>query len=217
MITTTGFEKGEIARHLRDIGARRVLEIGAFKGETTRVLVDTLAEAGGSVVVIDPMSWSSEIVRNGIVRHTARFPRVLTTIERLLHRASYEPAFWQNVGGRERAGIHLYRSLSSDPRLLASSDPVLQSFDAVFVDGDHSYAGALLDLERWGGRVRDGGLVLVHDATPRFPGVVRAVEDWSRSTGLEAVWPTRDSLCVIRVRGALAERGLPVTHVNHAP
>jgi hypothetical protein len=169
------------------------------------------------VVVIDPMRWSSEIVRNGILRHTARFPRVLNTLERWLDRASYVPAFWQNVGGPERAGVHVYRSLSSDPRLLASSDPILQSFDAVFVDGDHSYAGALLDLERWGRRVRDGGLILVHDATRRFPGVVRAIGDWSRSTGLEAVWPTRDSLCVIRVQGALAERGMPVTHVNHAP
>lgn len=214
MITTTSFEKREIARHVRDIGARRVLEIGAFQGETTRVLVDTVAEVGGSVVVIDPMRWSSEIVRNGIVRHTARLPRVLATIERWLDRATYEPAFWRNVGGRTRTGIHLYRSLSSDPRLLANPDPILQSFDAVFIDGDHSHAGALLDLERWGGRVRDGGLVLVHDATRRFPGVLRAIEDWSKGMRLEPVWPARDSLCVIRVQGAPLDRTVPVSHVT---
>jgi predicted O-methyltransferase YrrM len=202
MITTTELEKREIERFVRDMGARRVLEIGAFRGETTRVLLDATETAGGRVVVIDPMRWSSEILRNGIGRHLARIPRVLAPLERWLDQASYEPAFWRNVGEAARERVRLLRALSTDPALLASHDADLRTFDVVFVDGDHSHEGALHDLQHWGGRVRAGGLVLVHDATPRFPGVVRAIEAWAHPAGFEVTWPARDSLCVIRVLAA---------------
>jgi predicted O-methyltransferase YrrM len=36
--------------------------------------------------------------------------------------------------------------------------------DLVFIDGDHSYAGARSDFERFGRRVRVGGAVLFDDA-----------------------------------------------------
>jgi predicted O-methyltransferase YrrM len=39
----------------------------------------------------------------------------------------------------------------------------------VFVDGDHSYAGARADFERWAPVVRPGGHLLFHDAVPRDP------------------------------------------------
>lgn len=200
VITTTQFEKCEIEKHVQAISARHVLEIGAFKGQTTRILADAVAERGGRVVVIDPMRWSSEILRNGIARHLGpRFPRVLAACERLLDGASYEDAFWRNVGGHGRREVVLHRELSSDPALLASTAPELESFDLVFVDGDHAYEGAMLDLVRWGSRVRKGGRVLVHDATPRFPGVTRALREWGQDSRLELEWPVKDSLCVVRV------------------
>lgn len=36
-------------------------------------------------------------------------------------------------------------------------------FDFAFIDGDHSYEGALKDHNRWGARVRAGGFVIHHD------------------------------------------------------
>ena len=56
--------------------------------------------------------------------------------------------------------------------------------DLVFIDGDHSYAGARSDFERFGRRVRVGGAVLFDDAfddglleTPHTAGVSRVVEE----------------------------------------
>ena len=202
MITTTEFEKGLIVGAIRALRARRVLEIGAFHGQTTRVMADAVREHGGSVVVIDPMKWSSELLRNGIARHLpGSFPRTFSAIERVVDLAGYEAKFWQTVGPA-RDCVTLHRALSSDSALLTSTDPTLQAFDLVFIDGDHGYEGAKLDLERWGRRVRPGGLVLVHDATPRFPGVMRALEELGRSRDLEVHWPQRDSLCVIRMGSA---------------
>lgn len=208
MITTTPYEKLALAREVRAIGARRVLEIGAFRGETTRVLADAVGPKG-RVVVIDPMRWSSEVLRNGIGRHVpGALPRLLSAAEATLGWLSYEPAFWRNLDGPERAEIRLHRGLSTDASLLNSQEEDLGAFDAVFIDGDHRYEGAKHDLEHWGRRVRKGGLVFVHDATPRFPGVVRALEEWGRERRVELEWPVRDSLCVARVRTNL---GVPVS------
>ena len=48
------------------------------------------------------------------------------------------------------------------------------SIDSVFIDGDHSYEGCLADLEAWVPKVRPGGRIAGHDATPDG-GVRRAV------------------------------------------
>jgi predicted O-methyltransferase YrrM len=198
-ITTSAREKISIRAQLESIGARRVLEIGAFEGETTRVLCEAVLPRNGQVVVIDPMRWSSELFRNGILRHVERaMPAFFTALEAKLTAATYEDVFWRNVGVHRKRVI-LHRALSCDERLLASRAPELRDFDAVFIDGDHSYLGARTDLEQWGSRVRDGGLVLVHDAIPRFPGVLRAIDEWSARMPVEIEWPV-DSLCTLRVK-----------------
>ncbi len=219
MITTTDFEKREIERHVRSVDARRVLEIGAFQGETTRILAKAIPNEGGRVVVIDPMKWSSEILRNGIARHlSSSFPRIFSMLEVAVEQASYETAFWRNVGGRTQEKVVLFRALSSNQALIDNPDPALASFDVVFIDGDHGYEGAKQDLEMWGRRVRKGGLILVHDATSRFPGVVRALKDWSNDARIEIDWPTRDSLCVIRVKEDIRRsRRMPVLKSVLAP
>ena len=208
-ITTSAREKICIRAQLEAISARRVLEIGAFEGKTTRVLCDAVRARGGYVAVIDPMQWSSEILRNGIMRHVENaIPSLFHAIEDRFGAVSYEDTFWRNVG-RQRKRVCLYRALSTDAALLASTDRRLAEFDAVFIDGDHSYEGAKHDLERWGSRVRDGGLVLVHDAISRFPGVLRAIEEWVASEPVEIAWPV-DSLCALRIdrtRSPKRERG----------
>lgn len=52
-------------------------------------------------------------------------------------------------------------------------------FDCVFIDADHSYEMALLDIENWYPKVKKGGLLCGHDfGQPRFPGVRKAVEEY---------------------------------------
>jgi len=48
--------------------------------------------------------------------------------------------------------------------------------DVLFIDGDHSHAAVLNDLQTWGHHAK---LILLHDAdTPSFPGVRSAIEDY---------------------------------------
>jgi predicted O-methyltransferase YrrM len=80
--------------------------------------------------------------------------------------------------------VHL---LVADSRL---ADPPLAPLEVLFIDGDHSYAGAKADFERWGAFVKPGGHLLFHDAVDtggygnHYPGVVRLISEigagWDR-------------------------------------
>jgi predicted O-methyltransferase YrrM len=199
MWSTSEAEKGEICRAIDGRDHPRVLEIGAFKGETTRVLAEAASRRGGIVVVIDPMRWAAEVAANGIARHLPKpLEGLAHAIDSVLGGASYEAAFWEHV---DELGpyVRLHRALSGARELLASDAPELQEFDVVFIDGDHSYEGARADLEHWGLRTARGGTILVHDATPAFPGVVSALEEFGRRHQLRVEYPVEGSLAIIRV------------------
>lgn len=66
--------------------------------------------------------------------------------------------------------------------------------DFVLVDGNHSYAHALQDLRKWWAKLKSGGMILVHDLSARFPGVVRAVREFEAETGAKFNLPTASSL-----------------------
>lgn len=199
MWSTTPGEKSMLASIVRAIEAPRVLEIGAFRGETTRVLAEAAASRGGRVVVIDPMRWAAEIVANGITRHLPdSVAGLFQPLTSWLGAASYEQAFWRNLGVHA-SSVKLYRALSTDPALLESTAPDLQTFDVVFIDGDHGHSGARHDLERWGARTAPRGTVVVHDAVRRFPGVCAALGEFSRAHDIPVDMPAEDSLALIRV------------------
>ena len=52
------------------------------------------------------------------------------------------------------------------------------AIDVVFVDGDHSYLGALRDFECWAPKVRPGGWILIDDADdPSLPELLKLIEE----------------------------------------
>ncbi len=59
------------------------------------------------------------------------------------------------------------------------------SLDFVYIDADHSYEGVRGDINIAFSKVKSGGYILGHDyVSPRFDGVVRAVNEFCSSKGL---------------------------------
>jgi predicted O-methyltransferase YrrM len=193
MITTSRLEKNLIREQARAVRAKRILEIGAFKGETTAVLNQVANENDGYVVVIDPMKWASK---------PAHF---FEWLDGKLHPFSYETTFWRNVERSGQNRVKLHRALSTDPELIANPAPELAEFDLVFIDGEHTYEGVRADLDNWGRRARAGGRILMHDVIPRFPGVQRAAREVQADQKFQFTWPTGHSVGVVQVLEAGAK------------
>lgn len=202
MLSTTESEKNVLRRTIAAIARPRVLEIGAFRGETTRALAEAAAERDGRVEVIDPMRWAAELHANGLARHLpVSLAYVSERFASLLGESSYEADFWAHVGSL-RPFVRLHRALSSDPKVVASNDVGLAELDVVFLDGDHGGASAAADLAHWATRTAVGGTIFVHDVTSRFPGVVHAVEEFASAHDLEIARPAGPSLVAMAVTHA---------------
>jgi predicted O-methyltransferase YrrM len=186
-ISTRRLEKVVIRQHAVDLRATRILEVGAFKGQTTAVLSDAAAAHGGYVVAIDPMVWSSTPAYFG------------EWIDGILHPTSYEKAFWRNVNARGHGNVRLVKALSTDPELLANRDRELAEFDLVFIDGDHTHEIVMQDIANWGSRVRTGGRLLLHDVARRFGGVVKAMKVLDEDANVKVSWPTRGMVGTVEI------------------
>jgi predicted O-methyltransferase YrrM len=133
----------ERARELADGG--RIVEIGSYRGRSAVVLARAAA-AGVEVIAIDPHAGND------------RGPQ---QIEGTAEEGEQDTrAFRANL---ERAGVAERVRHVRAPSQGALGE-VTGEVDLLYVDGAHRYGPARADLERWGGRVRPGGRMLVHDS-----------------------------------------------------
>jgi predicted O-methyltransferase YrrM len=58
--------------------------------------------------------------------------------------------------------------------------PNIYDIDLLFIDADHSYESCFSDLNIWYDRVKDGGIILIHDYTEPGCGVGKAVSNFFR-------------------------------------
>jgi predicted O-methyltransferase YrrM len=58
------------------------------------------------------------------------------------------------------------------------------SLDLVFIDGDHSYEGALGDFKNFFPKVKNGGVILAHDCTPGSE-CLKALKEFCESQNIE--------------------------------
>jgi len=142
-------------------GRGTILEIGSFKGKSTVGLASVAARYGlGKVVAVDPFTAPS----------------------------CTDP----DLGGRTSSYDDFRRTLSHAG--LADQVEVHVTFSSnlargwnrpirfLWIDGDHSYAGAKQDLDLFAPHVVDGGIIALHDVLHSFEGPIQVfVEDVLRS------------------------------------
>lgn len=120
-----------------------IIEIGSYQGGSACFLGAGLKRRGsGKLYCIDPHLGAPPWLG------MSPFQRTLTHFRR----------------NTEFCGVADYvQPMVGDSVAVASvwpADPI----DCVFIDGDHSFLGALKDFECWGPKLRPGGLVMIDDA-----------------------------------------------------
>jgi len=122
---------------IRGMKARRIIEIGRYKGGSTLVIAAAMGGEGEF--------WSIDIGDK----------------EARLHDGGFSRPFDEQIGDTcARLGLQV-DLLVGDSRTIEVDTGEI---DLVFIDGDHSYEGVKNDFERFGKRVRVGGAVLFDDA-----------------------------------------------------
>ena len=122
---------------IRQMKARKVIEIGRYKGGSTLLIAQAMNGEGEL--------WSIDIGEKELRLHSAESPRPFD--EQLL-----------DVCKRFSLRVNI---IVADSREV---DIDTGDVDLVFIDGDHAYEGVRSDFERFGKRVRVGGAVLFDDA-----------------------------------------------------
>jgi len=124
-------------------GARLAVEIGSFQGVSAAVIARSLAE-NGVLHCVDP--WPAKAGGSNAV---------FDIFNRHIRRA------------RMANRIQIIRNFSAN-----AADRMPDSLDFAFIDGDHSWNGIETDWAIVAGRIRDGGIVCLHDTA------IPAQEPW---------------------------------------
>ncbi len=122
-----------------------IVELGSFRGRSTIVLASG-AGAGVEVVAVDPYAGNDR----GPGEWQGRDAEASADLA----------AFTRNLAAAGVADAVRHIRLPSS----AAASQIKGELDLVYVDAAHRYGPCRLDLILWGGRVRPGGRMLVHDA-----------------------------------------------------
>lgn len=90
------------------------------------------------------------------------------------------------VSHLRKAGLDRTYPIKADSKEYAAKWDVKKPINLLFIDGDHTYEGALSDARLWHGYVPHNGVIIFHDSTPptnKNPHylhheVNRAIEQW---------------------------------------
>jgi MMP 1-O-methyltransferase len=151
---TRGDEARALARAAHGLGQGAVIvEIGSFLGRSTVLLAGSRKLRGSGLVhAIDPFDASGDSFSRPVYR----------SIQELRH-TPLRRAFEENI---ERAGVTPWVMVHEGTGVQIAGTwaaPV----DMLFLDGDHSYAGVRPTYESWIPFLVPGGLIAVHNSSPR--------------------------------------------------
>jgi predicted O-methyltransferase YrrM len=154
----------QLAKTMADMGIKRMVEVGCRYGASAQLWLENIP--GLELTCFDPY---------------AAYHRVSQARQDLIYAGAQENA--------AKFGFELLRMASLEA--VEGFDD--GSIDAVNIDGDHSFDAAVQDIIRWAPKVREGGLVLVHDyCSFAMSGVIPAIDSYTHCHWIDPWYVTRD-------------------------
>ena len=137
--------------------AKRICEVGSWKGRSTHALLSGAAKgAGGTVWAVDHFGGSAD-VRDGTHGADAN--------------AVYEQFIKNTAAFHDNLIVH--RADSAE----AANEFPDGYFDLIFVDAEHTESGVRGDVAIWRPKVKIGGILAGHDFSDAWPSVMAGVRE----------------------------------------
>lgn len=156
-----------LAYVMRDMGFKTGIEIGTRWGHSAALWCETIP--GLQLTCIDPY---------------LAYPT----------RRSQKKQDQVYAGAQERLApydVEILREKSQDPNVWGLIED--GSVDFLNIDGDHTFDAAVLDIIHYAPKVREGGLVLVHDYCAfNRAGVMQAVDGYTHCHRIDPWYVTKD-------------------------
>ncbi len=163
----------------------KALEIGVFEGQSALWLLEhVLTEPGDRYIGIDPWVIDNMSARK-FPRNEVGYSRI-AAVEQLAHR-TLAP-----FGPKARLIKGNSQLVLADPQFVGLFRP--ESFDFVYVDGDHTFAGVSADTAAAWRLTRTGGILAWDDYQTRIParakGIRTVVDGFLRdhASEIEVLW-----------------------------
>lgn len=164
---------------LEDLAARmpraKALEIGVYKGQVISLWALLARRLGWDLRITAISPFEGEIEPGALWRHrlrklVSRRYRRQAAVGNLQLRDDYLERNREIFAAFELdfGAVRAIQARSADPEALRHLAG--ERFHLVYIDGDHSYEGALFDIQTHGSRVEPGGFLVVDDASFLLPG-----------------------------------------------
>ena len=154
-----------------------VVEVGVWKGATTISFAEQLKRQGNGGTVIAVDTWL------GAVEFWTRF---INTPERDLQFVNgYPSVYYTFLSNVLRHEVQDFVVPLPSPSTMAAQILTTKGIraDIIHVDGSHEYADVKSDLYTWWKLVADDGVLFGDDYTRHWPGLRRAVDEFTNETG----------------------------------
>lgn len=157
---------------VRDTKSMKMVEIGCFKGDSTKVFCETF----GKVTTIDP--WECNI---GDITDKCDMAEVFDLAK-------------ENLKGCNN--LVILKAYAQD----VINTFKRHSVHFVYIDSSHTYEDTCKEIESWLLKVKAGGFIGGHDYSKKFPGVVKAVNKFFTAKGFK-VMTFKDTSWLVKLKG----------------
>jgi hypothetical protein len=167
--------RGLLALAQQRFGTVNALEIGVFKGQVISLWALLARHYAWSVHVhaISPLTGQPMpklgLLRSLLYRVSPRFRERVDSGD-FYPEQDYQEIVRQHfyAHGLSFADVRIVRGYSTDP--IVRSTVANDRFELIYIDGDHTYAGALADIEHYAPKIVPGGWLVMDDAAHGLPG-----------------------------------------------
>lgn len=156
--------------------SNKILEVGAFRGRSTRALADN---TNGEVVVCDPWDGKYQYyVSRDIHNPDAAFGHFHENGSDGIY-----SEFYMNLHDHIKKGkVRIFRCNFENLE-------ISEKFDFIFIDAIHEYEPVKHDITKALEMLKPGGYLAGHDYVSGWPGVVQAVEELLPDKSVqESIW-----------------------------